>query len=60
MSYCRLQGDREQLAQVAFEAFNVAGLYFADQAALALYSTGKSSGLVVDIGHEKTGAHKPA
>lgn len=50
-----LQVDREQLAQVAFEAFNVTGLYFADQAVLSLYSIGKSSGLVVDIGHEKTG-----
>ena len=50
------QADRERLAQLAFEVFNVAGLYFADQAALALYSIGKSTGIVVDIGHEKTGS----
>ena len=50
-----LQDDREQLAQLAFEVFNVGGLFFADQALLSLYSVGKSTGVVVDFGHTKTG-----
>jgi Actin len=50
-----LQDDREQLAQLAFEVFNVSGLFLADQALLSLYSVGKSTGLVVDFGHTKTG-----
>ena len=50
------QDDREQLAQLAFEVFNVSGLFFADQALLSLYAVGKSTGLVVDFGHTKTGA----
>lgn len=43
------------MAQLAFEVFNVSGLYFADEPVLSLYAVGKSSGLVVDIGHETTG-----
>lgn len=31
------------------------GLFFADQALLSLFSVGKSTGLVVDLGHTKTG-----
>lgn len=50
------QDDREQLAQLAFEGFNVTGLFFADQTLLSLYSVGKSTGVVVDFGHTKTGA----
>jgi Actin len=49
------QDDREQLAQLAFEVFNVSGLFFADQALLSLYAVGKSTGLVIDFGHTKTG-----
>ena len=52
------QDDREQLAQLAFEVFNVSGLFFADQALLSLYSVGKSTGLVIDFGHTKTGAEE--
>ncbi len=43
------------MAQLAFEVFNVSGLFFADEPVLSLYAVGKSSGLVVDIGHETTG-----
>jgi hypothetical protein len=43
------------MAQLAFEVFNVTGLFIADEPVLALYSVGKSSGLVVDIGHDTTG-----
>ena len=52
------QDDREQLAQLAFQVFNVSGLFFADQALLSLYSVGKSTGLVIDFGHTKTGAEE--
>lgn len=47
------------MAQLAFEVFNVSGLFFADEPVLSLYAIGKSSGLVVDIGHETTGAPSP-
>lgn len=50
-----MQDDREQLAQLAFEVFNVSGLFFADQALLSLFAVGKSTGLVIDFGHTKTG-----
>ena len=45
--------DRERLTQLAFERFNVTGLYIQDQASLALYAMGKLSGCVVDLGHGK-------
>lgn len=38
---------------MAFERFNVTGLYIQDQATLALYAMGKLSGCVVDLGHGK-------
>ena len=31
---CFLQEEREQLAQIAFEVFNVSGLFFADQVSM--------------------------
>lgn len=52
---CTPRDVRERMAQLAFEVFNVEGLFFADEPVLALYSVGKSSGLVVDIGHDTTG-----
>jgi actin-related protein 7 len=45
--------DREKLVQMAFEKFNVTGLYCQDQASLALYAAGKLNGCVVDLGHGK-------
>ncbi|MEW5304131.1 MAG: hypothetical protein WDW36_006764 [Sanguina aurantia] len=45
--------DRELIAQLLFEVFNVSGMYVQDQAVLSLYSLGRTSGLVVDIGHGK-------
>ena len=47
------------MAKLAFEVFNVNGLFFADEPVLALYSMGKASGLVVNIGHDTTGIHPP-
>lgn len=44
--------DRERLAALAFERFNVASLFVADAPVLALYALGRLSGTVVDIGHD--------
>jgi actin-related protein len=37
-----------------FEEFNVPAFYLANQAALAFYSTGKTTGLVLDSGEDAT------
>ena len=50
-----VQADREQLTQLAFEAFNMTGFFLCDQPVLSLYSVGKITGTVVDLGHCKTG-----
>lgn len=42
--------NREQMAQVMFERYNMGGVYVAIQAVLALYAQGLSSGVVVDSG----------
>lgn len=47
------RADRELLAQLMFEVFNVAGMFSQDHAVLSLYAVGKVSGSVVDIGHGK-------
>ena len=44
--------NREKMAQIMFETFNVPRLYFANQAVLALYSYGKYSGIVIDSGED--------
>ncbi|VDM27760.1 unnamed protein product, partial [Hydatigera taeniaeformis] len=46
--------DRERTTQIAFESFNAPAAYLSNQAALALYATGKTTGLVLDIGHGVT------
>eukprot|EP00887_Chlorella_sp_A99_P002053 scaffold18.g2053.t1 len=46
--------DRERLCQLAFETFNAPAFFAADQAVLALYCVGRLSGLVVDVGLDKT------
>lgn len=50
-----VQADREQLTQLAFEEFNMTGFFLCDQPVLSLYSVGKITGTVVDLGHCKTG-----
>ena len=42
--------NREKMAQIMFETFNVPGLYIAIQAVLSLYSAGKFTGIVDDSG----------
>lgn len=47
------KSEREQLTQLAFEVFNVPGLFIQDSAVLSMYAVGKLTGCVVDLGHEK-------
>jgi actin-related protein len=47
------RAEREAIAQMAFEAFGVRGLFVCDAAAAALYSCNKQVGLSVDVGHGK-------
>ena len=42
--------NREKMATIMFETFNVPGLYVAIQAVLSLYSAGKFTGIVDDSG----------
>ena len=42
--------NKEKMAEIMFECFNVPGLYIAIQAVLALYSAGKNTGIVGDLG----------
>ena len=42
--------NREKMAEIMFESFNVPGLYIAIQAVLSLYSAGKFTGIVCDSG----------
>jgi hypothetical protein len=44
--------DRERLAALCFERFGLAGMFVAEAPVLALYSVGRSSGLVADVGHD--------
>ncbi|KXZ53296.1 ARP7 protein [Gonium pectorale] len=47
------RSDRETMAQLMFEVFNVTGIFCQDQAVLSLYAVGRTNGLVVDLGHDK-------
>ena len=42
--------NREKMAQIMFETFNVPNLYIAIQAVLSLYSAGRTTGMVLDSG----------
>jgi len=44
---------RERLTQLMFEQFNVSSYFTMDAAVASLYAIGKSSGIVVNMGHEK-------
>eukprot|EP00889_Picochlorum_renovo_P001744 jgi/Picre1/28774/NNA_004172.t1 len=45
--------DRERMAQVMFETFNLSTYFVTDAAVASLYSVGKTGGIVVDVGFEK-------
>jgi len=42
--------NKEKMTQVMFETFNIPAFYIASQPVLALYSSGKTIGLVIDSG----------
>eukprot|EP01004_Peranema_trichophorum_P005152 NODE_4023_length_1242_cov_50.784629_g3533_i0.p1 GENE.NODE_4023_length_1242_cov_50.784629_g3533_i0~~NODE_4023_length_1242_cov_50.784629_g3533_i0.p1 ORF type:complete len:215 (+),score=54.01 NODE_4023_length_1242_cov_50.784629_g3533_i0:58-702(+) len=46
--------SKEKTAEIMFEAFAVPGLYMAVTSVLALYSSGQTTGLVIDSGKDKT------
>eukprot|EP00494_Astrolonche_serrata_P006901 UN06926 len=42
--------NREKMCQIMFETFNTPGFYVAIQAVLSLYASGRTTGIVLDIG----------
>ncbi|XP_057796390.1 actin-1-like [Salvia miltiorrhiza] len=44
------KANKEKMAQIMFEKFNVPAMHFAIQAVLALYATGRTTGVVLDSG----------
>lgn len=46
--------DKEKMATMMFEVFNVPALYIANQAVMSLYSTGRTTGTVLDSGEAQT------
>ena len=48
------RGSQERLCQIFFERFNVASFAIVERPMTQIYATGQLSGVVVDIGYEKT------
>ncbi len=48
------RNNRERMCEVMFEKFNVPGLYVAIQAVMSLYASGRTTGVVLDIGDGAT------
>jgi len=48
------EANRGKMTQIMFETFNVPAMYAAIPQLLSLYSTGRTTGLVLDIGDEVT------
>ncbi|KAL5482166.1 hypothetical protein EMCRGX_G022460 [Ephydatia muelleri] len=48
--YNELQANREKMTQIMFETFNVPQMYAAMTSPLALYASGRTTGVVVDSG----------
>lgn len=46
--------SRERMTQILFEGFNALSLFVQSQAVLSLYSSGRTSGIVVDSGDDVT------
>ena len=49
-----IKENREKMAQILFETFKVPGLFIANQVVLSLFSAGKYTGLVEDLGDGAT------
>jgi len=50
------QTNREKAAEILFEEFNVPSMYIASSSLLALYASGRSTGIVLDSGEIQTSA----
>ena len=48
--------NREKSAEIFFEAFNIPAIFFAPQAILSIYASGRTTGLVLDSGEGVTHA----
>ena len=48
------KANREKITQIMFEEFNVPSFYLANQAAMALYASGRTTGIVLDSGYGTT------
>ena len=46
----KFENNRNKIAQIMFETFNVPGLYMINPAVLTLYSAGKFTGFALDLG----------
>ena len=46
--------DREKVTEVMFDTFYIPAFYISSTAQLALYATGRTTGLVVETGHNST------
>lgn len=44
------KAHRERAAQIFFETFNVPAMFISIQAVLALYASGRTTGVVLDVG----------
>jgi actin-related protein len=47
--------ERERITQILFEQLNAPAIMMVDQALLAAYGVGTTTGIVVDIGYETIG-----
>ena len=45
------KAHRERFTQIMFETFNVPSFFLANSSVLSLYSTGRVTGMVLDVGH---------
>ena len=46
--------DKVEMARILFEDLNVEHLYITNTSTLALYANGRTTGIVVDVGYERT------